>query len=205
MHTDVKFSLFSFIIMFLFQFCRLHQQRLLSTRGSGFNVETAGFRRPRSAHHNRPDHFVLVSDQWGEETRQPQTATGAEVRLWAEMFYFLVCVREAKLQLKRLFLFLQGQRGRFRNRLGRTGQHGVAHFRDPRNNRVIDWHFALGRTNGPWPVGSYRHCLVQSHFCCSTCTVLDYKTLLQSHKMFTQHQILSSHFFSQISKALLFI
>lgn len=87
-----------------------------------------------------------------------------------------VCVREANLQLKTLFILSQGQWGRFRNRLNRTGQHSLAHFRDPQTSRAIDWYFALGGTNGPGPVGSYRHCLVRPHCCCSTFTRLDCKT-----------------------------
>lgn len=109
-----------------------------------------------------------------------------------------MCVNEAKLQLKPLYLFIffsQGQRGRFRNRLNRTGQHGLAHFRDPRTNWVIDWYFALGGTNGPGPVGSYRHCLVQQ-----TAAAVPW---LQN--IFFQPEIHSSFLLSQISKALLFV
>lgn len=38
---------------------------------------------------------------------------------------------------------------------------------------MIEQHFALGGTNGPEPAGPYRHCLVQSHRCCSTSSKLD--------------------------------
>lgn len=164
------------MFLLLLQFCRLCHQRLHSTRGSSFNLETSDFRRPRDSLHHRPRHIVLVSNWWGEEARQPQTATGTEVRLWTETFYFLVFVK-AKLQLRTLYSLSQGQRGRFRLRLklDRTGQHGLAHVTDPQTNRAIDWYFALGGTNGRVPVGSYRHCLVQSHCCCSTSTKLDYK------------------------------
>lgn len=181
----------------LLQFCRLHQSRLHSASGSRSNLETAGLRRPRGSHPDRPGHIVLVSDRWGEEARQPQTATGTEVR--QDMLYSLVlpCWGEAGLQLITLCFLSQGQWGRLRNRLHRAG-HRVAYFRDPQTNRAIDWYFALGGTNGPGPVGPNRHCPVQSHCCCSTSTKLDYET-------FSWHEIHSPLLFSQISKALLFV
>lgn len=92
----------------------------------------------------------------------------------------------------------QGQRGRLRNRLHRTGQHGVAHIRYPQTNRAIDWYFALGGTNGPGPVGPNRHCPVQSHCCCSTSTELDYETIR------TAWNSLSSFFVQSDLKSLTF-
>lgn len=138
--------------------------------------------------------------------RRRGRATANCCRNWGKAvdwnLYLLVCLCVSMKQNSNwsLFIYLfiyfsQGQRGRFRNGLNRTGQHGLAHFRDPRTNWVIDWYFALGGTNGPGPVGSYRHCLVQQ-----TAAAVPW---LQN--IFFQPEIHSSFLLSQISKALLFV
>lgn len=83
---------------------------------------------------------------------------------WLKSTTLLCCVCVwlwSKTPAEHAFVFMQGQWGRFRNRLNRIGQHCVAHFR--KTHRPIRWSTGILHWAGPSDLPDHTDTALSSH------------------------------------------